>query len=386
MSSNQPTQGPGPDPAQYVFGPFAQGGAPGQPGPPPPGFPGPGWPPGLPGPTGPRRSRKVPILIGAGVLALILVVLVLVRAFSSPDPAPAPPQSSGPRPDPSASAAPAAKASDAVAGFLQAVASGDAAAAGAYAATPVPDRSLLTPAVLAASKKQAPLTAVDVPEVADDSATSVPARYKIGSTAVSATYRVIKVGDAWKLRSIAAPVAVGSIRSSDVPMIVNGVKTSRSTLYLLPGAYTFTSGTPNFDYGRRSTLLVTDPADVPNVYALSPGVSSKGRSSAIAAAKKSWSSCLRSDDPKPRNCPNRWTNSSATFRNGTVTWTRKGSDPFKKPTVISAGKHVGVRVKVDLGLRGTCSSGGRTGTCTGSLKGTAGADVTVKAGSTSVRW
>jgi hypothetical protein len=381
MSSDQPTHGPGPDPARYVFGPFAQGGTPGQPVPPPPGFAGPGGPTG---PTGPRRSRKVPILIGAGVLALILVVLVVVRAFSSPDPAPVAPQDPGT--DPSATQAPAAKASDAVAGFLQAVAGGDVAAASAYAATPVPDRALLTPAVLAASKKQAPLTAVDVPEVADASASSVPARYKIGSTAVTATYRVIKVGDAWKLRSIAAPVAVGSIRSSDVPMIVNGVKTSRSTLYLLPGAYTFTSGTPNFDYGKRSTLVVTDPADVPNVYALSPGVSSKGRSAAIAAAKKSWSSCLKSDGPKPGNCPNRWTNSSFTFKSGTVTWTRKGSDPFKKPTVISAGKHVGVRVKVDLGIRGTCSSGGRTGTCTGSLKGTAGADVTVKAGSTSVRW
>jgi hypothetical protein len=169
-------------------------------------------------------------------------------------------------------------------------------------------------------------------------------------------------------------------------MVVNGVKTSRSTLYLLPGTYTFTSGTPNFDYGKRSTLVVTDPADAPNVYALSPGVSSKGRSAAVAAAKKSWSSCLKSDDPKPGNCPNRWTNSSFKFRNGTVRWTRKGSDPFKKPSVIAAGKHVGVRVKVDLGIRGTCSSGGRTGTCTGSLKGTAGADVTVKASSTSVRW
>ena len=384
MSSDQPTQGPGPDPAQYVFGPFASGGGPGQPGPPPP-----VGPTGPAGPTGPRRSRKLPILIGAGVLALVLVVVAVVALFrSAADPDPVPPRTSGAPTDPGPGGSPAAaaKPSDAVAGFLQALAAGDVSAATSYAATPVPDNSLLIPAVLTASSKRAAITAVEVPEVADDSATTVPARYKIGSTTVLASYRVTKVGDAWKLRSIAAPVEIGTVRTKDVPMVVNGVKTSRNTLYLLPGAYTFTSGAANFDYGKRSTLVVTDPADVPNVYALSPGVSSKGRSAAVAAAKKSWSSCLRSDDPKPGNCPNRWTNSSFRFKNGTVRWTRKGSDPFKKPTVVTAGQHVGVRVKVDLGIRGTCTSGGRTGTCTGTLKGTAGADVTVKASSVSVRW
>ncbi len=51
-------------------------------------------------------------------------------------------------------------------------------------------------------------------------------------------------------------------------------------------------------------------------------------------------------------------------------WSRKGSDPFKKikPSYVDATT-VQYLVKRDLALKGTCTASGRTGTCTGTLKG-----------------
>ena len=383
----------GPGPQGFAGGPYGpQGGGYGPAGPGGPGGPGGPQPygrPPQPEQEGPKKRTGLFVLVGAGALALILaVVAVVVNLGGGSDTADGGTGGStggGTGSGSSSPAAPAASASDAVSGFLGALAKQDVDTALSYAAEEKVDRALMTPAVLGASAKLAPIKDVVVEPVTDPGATSVPATYKLGSTAVSTTFAVEKVGDAWKLSQVAAPVDVTYARSGSVPMLVNGVKVTKDELTLLPGVYRFSTGQPNYDYGSRPDVVVKSPSETPDAGRLFPGISKKGETSALSAVRKSWSSCLRSKDPKPGGCPNRWTG-KYTFSNGTVKWTRQGSDPVKKPRAYPSSSAISYSVKVDLQLKGRCSYQGRTGTCTGTLTGTAVARADVSASKVKVRW
>lgn len=377
----QPYAGvPGPQPyAPYAPGPYAPGQyAPGQ------------YGPGQAGPPGqePKKKRTgLFVLIGVGALALILVVVAFaVNLGGSHEGAGGGTTGGGGGGGSSAPAA--ATASDAVSGFLQAVAKGDPATAVSYAASPGLDTTLMTPEVLAASAKLAPMTDIAVTPVTDPDATSVPVTYTLGKTPVSTSFEVVKTSDdAWKLAAISTDLDVSVVKEDGIPMLVNGVALKKATVALLPGVYRFTSGQPNYDYGKQNDLLVESPADSPDITQLQPGLSSKGRAAALSALKKSWSKCLDSDDAKPSGCPNRWNNDAYKFKNGTVSWSRKGSDPVKKPLTNVYSTYVIYSVKVDLELKGTCSADGRTGSCKGSLTGgTALARADVSGSKVKISW
>ena len=115
-------------------------------------------------------------------------------------------------------------------------------------------------------------------------------------------------------------------------MLMNGTKVKPGSFSVLPGAYRFTTGQKNFDYGSRSTLVVRYPTDFPDISRISPQVSSSGRKAALSALRKSWKQVPEVGRRRSRSgCPNRWNNSTYKFKNGTVKWTRKGKDPVKKP-------------------------------------------------------
>ena len=427
----QPNQGPGPQgypppasrPGQPPYPPQGypqqQGrppqGYPQQPGyPPPPGYPqqqgypqqpngggpqGPGYgmPPGGPQPYGPgqpgqpgqqpaKKRTGLFVLIGAGALALILaVVAVAVNLGGRDDTAGSGTGGTG---GGGTSGAPAAaSASDAVNGYLQAVAKGDVQTAVSYAVDPSSvSTTYMTPQVLVASAKLAPMTAISVAP-SDPDATTVPATYRLGSTAVSTSFDVMKDSDdAWKLVSVASDLDLSAVQDESIPMLMNGTKVETGSFSVLPGAYRFTTGQKNFDYGSRSTLLVRHPTDFPDISRIAPQVSSSGRKAALSALRKSWKKCLQADDAKPGGCPNRWNNSSYKFKNGTVEWTRKGKDPVKNPQATTFSTHTRYSVKIDLALKGTCTSGGSTGTCTGSFNGTALARADYSANKVKVSW
>ncbi|GAA3575587.1 hypothetical protein GCM10022197_35790 [Microlunatus spumicola] len=356
----QPPYAAGPRPQQPYPGPYPPG--PYQPGP-----YAPGQNPAGPGPA--KKRTGLFVLIGAGALALVLaVVAVAVNLGGREDSAGGTGGSGGS----STSGAPAAaSASDAVTGYLNAVAKGDAAAAVAYAADPSTiDTTYMTPAVLAASAKLAPLTAIEVGP-SDPDATSVPVSYRLGDTPVSTSLEVMKASDdTWKLVSVASDVDLTSARDDGVPMLLNGAKLKAGTFSVLPGVYRVTSGLRNFDYGKRPELVVRYPTDYPDTTRVAPQISSKGQQSALAAIKKSWSSCLDKHAQKPKGCPNQFVYKDFNFKDSTVRWSRRGSDPFKKiKPQYSDATTVQYAVKRDLFLKGTCTAGGRTGTCTGTLKG-----------------
>jgi hypothetical protein len=322
----------------------------------------------VPGQAPQKQRTGLFVLIGAGALALILaVVAVAVNLGGRDDTAGGGTTSGG-----TANAPAAATASDAVTGYLQAVARGDAQAAVAYAVDPsTVTTTSMTPEVLAASAKRAPMTHIQVPAVSDPDAATVPASYKLGSTEVSTSIEVMKTsGDAWKLLTVATELDLTAVQDDALPLLINGTTVKPGPFSVLPGSYRFTTGQRNFDYGSHPDLVVRYPSDFPDISRLQPRISSKGQSSALSAVKKSWSSCLDKHAQKPKGCPNQFRYQDFNFKDSTVRWTRKGSDPFKKikPSYLDATT-VQYLVERDLALRGTCTSQGRTGTCTGTLKG-----------------
>ncbi len=262
----------------------------------------------VPGQTGQQPKKKrtgLFVLIGVGALALILaVVAVGVNLAGRSDSAGG--GSGGGTGGGGASSAPAAAtASDAVQGYLQAVAKGDAQAAVAYAVDPTSVKTTyMTPAVLAASAKLAPLTDIQV-GTSDPDATTVPVTYRLGSTRVDTSYDVLKASDGtWKLIQVASILDLSAVQDDAVPMLVNGLRVKPGPFSVLPGTYRITTGQRNFDYGTDPTLVVRYPSDFPDSTRVAPRVSSAGQKSALAAVKKSWSSCLDKHAQTPKGCPN----------------------------------------------------------------------------------
>ncbi len=385
----QPASGSG-----YSFGPFA--GQPGEsaPRPIPPYSTAPGpYGPGQPGTEPPKRRGKVLIIVGALVLALVLAG-VAVALLNRNEPAVVQPQASQSPSDvgttaPPTSApppAPTAKASDAVTGYLEALAAGRAGAALAYAAEPVAPGPLLTNAALARSRERAPLTGIEVPVVEDEQATTVTAAYTLGDTPVSTVFDVVKVGDAWKLKEVVKRVDFGIARSKSVPMLVNGVKVSGNTVNVLPGSYAFTTGLSTISYGSRNVVLVKGPTDYVDTYSLRVQITKSGKKAATSAVKKSYAKCLRSNDAAPKGCPNRWTNNEHRYDNNAVTWKQRGQDPFRRAVVKYLPGVAQVEVPLRVELSGACVFSEGRGTCSGRITGTAVALVTLTKKPLKARW
>ncbi len=388
-----PAQGYGPPQADaqqggYAFGPFTQ------PGPGGPGGPGP-YPPGqyAPPPAPPpqqRKSRAPLIIIGAVVLALVAATalafaltrgeptVVTPPASSAP---PSVPTSSGPSSAPPTTAPPAVRPSDAVAGYLSALATGSATVALGYAAEAA-SGPYLTDAVLADSLKRAPLTAIDVPAVSDQNASTVTARYRLGTQAVTETYGVVKVGDQWKLQDVAKQLDLSLVRSA-IPMRVNGVKVSTDVIAVLPGSYAFTTGLKNVSYGSKNVVLITSPYASVNAFTIQTKLTKTGKKAAIAAAKKSYNKCLKSTKLAPKNCPNAATSK---YKYSRVTWKQNGKDPFRKARVTLSGTRSQVTINFSLGISGPCTYKGQSGTCTGTYTGTSTASMSALKSRPAVRW
>jgi hypothetical protein len=352
----------------YAFGPFA---------PQPDLTPGPaGQPPvpAAPQPTGPVRRNRTLIILGVIALALILVAVTsalwIWRSQRAVDPQPPPsPAPSGTPSGLPTSAPPAALASDAVAGYLKALAAGEAATALSYSADPIKPGPFVTDKVLAQSIKRAPISQIDVPQVTDQQATSVSATYRLGKTNVSTSYAVVKASGGWKLGAVSKTIDLTLVRSPSIPMLINGVKVSSDYVDLLPGSYAFTAASPHLSYGSRNVVTITDPNAYADVFNLRPSLSDHGRRTVIRLADKSYDACLRTRVPRPRNCPFGWTNSIYHFRSGSSTWTQLGSDPFRKAKTQLSGSSAQVGIKLRVRISGPCTFSGTSGTCTGRVTG-----------------
>jgi hypothetical protein len=389
----QPSPDGPPTSPGYSFGPFApdeqttewQGGA-------PPGFY--GSPPGSygPGPHQPAPQRKgkgkILIIIGAAALAVILLaVLAVVVATRSRQAANLGNSTQGQQNNPSQSVAPqnAPRPSDAVMGYLQALAAGDAVAALSFAADPAPSGPLLTNKVLAKSGERADLTEIQVPVVEDQNATSVSATYSLGNSAVSESFDVVKVADTWKLSRAVKDLDISFIVGGSVPVKINGVSVDQDSVAVLPGSYAFTTGLPYVGYGSKNVVLVKSPYVEADTYRIESQLTKSGQKAVISATRKSYNKCLDANSLNPTNCPIKL-DSKYSYKKSTITWRQNGSDPFRKAKVSFGGTQARIEIPLNLRLSGSCTYQGRSGNCSGELTGRSVAVVKVTTKALNVRW
>ena len=205
-------------------------------------------------PGQPRRSRRHAPTVRAPQSQVADPTQTAAAPPSEP-PTSAPPPTTAPA---------AAKASDAVAGYLKALAAADADAAIAYSAEPLTKGGTLTDSVLAQSNKQAPLRGINVPAVDDENAATVDATYKLGKKSVSESFDVIKSGSDWKLQRVVADLNLAGVRYKGVTLRINGAKVSRDVVSVFPGSYALTTGRKTVSYGSKNTVLVRGPSDLPS--------------------------------------------------------------------------------------------------------------------------
>jgi len=266
----QPTYG---RPGQPPTGPATPYAAPGQapqPGYGQPGYGQPGY--GPTGPTGPAGTgggrSKLPFVLGGGGLVLVIIIVVIivavVHANGGGGTAVAPPPGTSTGGAKSSAKAQAATASDAVQGYLNALAAGDATKALTYLSQQPSDASLMTDAVLKASDKAAPLTAINVPKVTDKYAFEVNASYKLGDRPVNAKFEIDDSSGHYLIDQGYAEIDLTDV-ASGLPLTVNGVKAAADKIYLFPGSYQLATTAQYISLGSGANFLVQQPDDYPDI-------------------------------------------------------------------------------------------------------------------------
>lgn len=239
-----------------------------------------------------------------------------------------------------------ARADRLVRGYLEALASGDTAAA--LAAGPAPTRGttdLLEPEIFAAAREIAPVTEV---RVANQSGTTtlVPASYRMGTKVVRADFQVRRDdAGAWQLvRTTRTVRLVGT--TGRVPLLVNGQRlTPGSTVELLPGAYRLTTGLPFVDYAG-DTIDVLDLGDGSvEDHQVSPRVTTTGQERVRRAVREALAGCTSQHSMAPEGCPYAFTasGSSAAPVKSSITVTMDEGDLTRATAVLDRDEpHVAV--------------------------------------------
>ena len=240
----------------YPGQPYAgQPGQPGQPygmqpGQPAPAYPGQPYPGQASGPQPPKKTSKGLLwgLIGGGAAVLLVAILVVALLV-----VPAITRSS-------------VTAADTVKAYLTAVSKGDAKTALGYLEG-VPDKALLTDAVLKESNKLAPISRISVAKGGEGKSTAtVIASYRIGDKTVSSVaYEAYRIKDAWKIANGVNPVSLDALRGLDATF--NGVPTTGITnAYVFPGAYEIALDSKYFSIDGDSTFTIASPEDASALY------------------------------------------------------------------------------------------------------------------------
>ncbi|HKN44366.1 MAG TPA: hypothetical protein VJW23_10600, partial [Propionibacteriaceae bacterium] len=338
--------------------------------------------------SGLKGRGKILIIIGAAALAVILMAVLAVvlttRGAPSANPQPGSSTAGQQTNPPSTAPQKTPRPSDAVAAYLQALAAGDATAALSFAADPAPTGPLLTNAVLAASQQRTPLTGIDVPVVEDQNAKSVSATYTLGSSAVSGSFDVVKVGSTWKLSRAVKDLDLSFIVDGPVPLKINGVKVAQQSVAVLPGSYAFSTGLPYVSYGSKNVVLVKSPFAEANTYNIQSQLTNAGKKAAVSAARKSYNKCLKAHSLTPKNCPQK-SKFKYRYDKSTITWKEAGN-PFRNTEVTFSGSQARIQIPLNLKLSGSCTYQGRSGNCSGTLRGTSVAVVKVTTTPLKAKW
>lgn len=266
-----------------------------------------------PGTPALRRPRR--LWIAAAVLAIVALVGGIAWAV---------------RPQPSPDAVAAATPQQAVTGFLQALAAGDAERALRYAATVPTDTGLLTRQVLEVSHQEAPLAIVNVPEVQGGGPVQVPAQVSFGDQPATITFSVSSTEQGWRLAQVTSTIDPGPLPSTLAATLNGRALTNPAHLEVFPGVYTFGEKVPELSFKGARVVVAAVGEDIRA--GLQPTLTARGVRTANRIAAAAVAACMKQRDPAPEGCPNSVTVAVGQKLNArTIRWNLVGN-PWKSAT------------------------------------------------------
>lgn len=195
-------------------------------------------------------------------------------------------------------------ASDAVQGYFDAIIANDATTALSYAKVEPTDKTFLTNEVLTASNAAAPITNVKVAKTNERSTYQVAVSYTIGEQNVNVEIDVEKVGNEWKLDSVATPVDLSRLK---VKPTINGVKATTDKIFLFIGSYTFATGNKYVDFvDGKNVVRITEPQEYGGSSVSSDlelQLLADGKALMLQKAQESLNACMAKRELKPEGCP-----------------------------------------------------------------------------------
>ncbi len=299
-------------------------------------------------PAEPKGKAALTIGIVGGVVILGLIAVVAFPGILG-GAVPTPFASTAGGTTTGATAPPSATGAAAVKGYLKAVASGHAASAIAYGATPPIERSLLTDEMLAANRAVAPITDIKATEGTGGDHQTVQASYKLGGTRVSTTFEVTRANGTWVLDAIAAPLPLDLSSTAGADLRINGRKLPNLNPTVFPGRYAITASNGWFTVSGGK-VQVENGAGSGTVREAKLTLSASGISAVRKAAQAKLNWCLKKNSLTPADCaadlamPN-----GNKVRPSTIDWqVTSGANAMRtlKPTLDSAhSAHAKVLVK-----------------------------------------
>lgn len=353
------TDGPG----SHPWGPNA-GWQPG--GQPPPVYG--GWPPAPPvtvsqfgpphgGPTGRNRKLLIIGLSAAAVVALVIVITVIVVANSG--------GGSG-------------SAGDALKGYLEALARGDAQTALTYSTDQPASKEFLTDDILKRQIARWPIT--DIKILDDNSARSfgfgqVHVSAKFGDNISDVNFSMKKAGKDWKLDHAAIKVDttnVGLDQAAAKTATFFGTPVGGSPAYIFPGWVDVASNNSNLAVNLKKPFLLNNLIAAAGAYFndLEFKLSDSGLSATSAAISAALADCAKSTQLRPVACPQHAYDYD--LEDGTAAWGKPDTSGIK----INVFDHFRLEVtfsgQVTFPLTARTRSGDtKTSTVNGFVSGTA---------------
>jgi len=181
----------------------------------------------------------------------------------------------------------------AVRGYLEALASGHASDALAFAGTPPDDTTFLTDAVLADSLSTNPITGIQVTTSSTSRASAtVTATYSIGQYSVTAYYHVSRVGGYYLLDAAADQVDLSALQTPNVGLMLDDTAVHSPAVSLFPGVYQLGVNNPMLTVERGQFMVECPTCTVETLTSASVGISPAGQTILQQAAQTQLDNCL----------------------------------------------------------------------------------------------
>ena len=241
--------------------------------------------------TTPPKSNKKPLIIGLSIGAVVLLVLGIVVAVVV---------SSG-------GGGKGGSAGDAMRGYLEALAAGDAAEALSYSNDEPGNKEFLTDEVLKQQIEHSPIT--DIKILNDDSSygmSRVHVSAKFGDKVSDETISMKKSGSSWKLDAAAVKIEKPSYVSNDKAaetLTLFGSPFGKETVYVFPGWQDWGTTNENLQVSSEPILLKGLSYFSLSMSDVKFELSDTGAQAVKSALSSALTTCVQSTALKPTGCP-----------------------------------------------------------------------------------